>query len=188
MEATGLCRGDVHGWLGHRHLISACARSRAGAHHCLRWSRGPPFRRTPAGNHSVCMRVRVLPGVRCRQRPGVPQPASARFHPRGILCRAGGHTGRGAGSCAGISRALGREETAALGILSLAPPGRHVQIRLFSKDPVVPMGAVVGKELVILGSHGMPARDYHGLLALVESSAACPVHSWPWPGTAPKAE
>lgn len=70
--------------------------------------------------------------------------------------------------------ALGREETAAVGILSLAPRGRHVQIGLFSKDPVVPMGAVISKELVILGSHGMPAGDYPGLLALVESGTLRP--------------
>jgi D-arabinose 1-dehydrogenase-like Zn-dependent alcohol dehydrogenase len=63
--------------------------------------------------------------------------------------------------------ALGREETAAVGILSLRPRGRHVQIGLFPSDPVLPMGAVIGRELSILGSHGMPAQDYPGLMALV---------------------
>lgn len=63
--------------------------------------------------------------------------------------------------------ALGREETAAVGILSLRPRGRHVQIGLFPADPVLPMGAVIGRELSILGSHGMPAQDYPGLMALV---------------------
>ncbi|MCU1631828.1 MAG: alcohol dehydrogenase [Micrococcaceae bacterium] len=63
--------------------------------------------------------------------------------------------------------ALGREETAAVGILSLRPRGRHVQIGLFPSDPVLPMGAVIGRELSVLGSHGMPAQDYPGLLALV---------------------
>lgn len=63
--------------------------------------------------------------------------------------------------------ALGREETAAVGILSLRPRGRHVQIGLFPSDPVIPMGAVIGRELSVLGSHGMPAQDYPGLLALV---------------------
>ena len=65
--------------------------------------------------------------------------------------------------------ALGREETAAVGILSLRPRGRHVQIGLFPTDPVVPMGAVIGRELAILGSHGMPAHDYPGLMELVVS-------------------
>ncbi|RJT80004.1 alcohol dehydrogenase [Arthrobacter cheniae] len=63
--------------------------------------------------------------------------------------------------------ALGREETAAVGILSLRPRGRHVQIGLFPSDPVLPMGAVIGRELSVLGSHGMPAQDYPELLALV---------------------
>lgn len=63
--------------------------------------------------------------------------------------------------------ALGREETAAVGILSLRPRGRHVQIGLFPAEPVIPMGAVIGRELSILGSHGMPARDYPGLMDLV---------------------
>ncbi|MHA7280895.1 zinc-dependent alcohol dehydrogenase family protein [Arthrobacter sp. MDT2-2] len=70
--------------------------------------------------------------------------------------------------------ALGREETAAVGILSLRPRGRHVQIGLFPSDPVLPMGAVIGKELSILGSHGMPARDYPGLLDLVAADRLRP--------------
>lgn len=70
--------------------------------------------------------------------------------------------------------ALGREETAAVGILSLRPRGRHVQIGLFPSDPVVPMGTVIGKELSILGSHGMPAHDYPGLLDLVAADRLRP--------------
>ncbi|WP_104180483.1 zinc-dependent alcohol dehydrogenase family protein [Arthrobacter sp. B0490] len=70
--------------------------------------------------------------------------------------------------------ALGREETAAVGILSLRPRGRHVQIGLFPSDPVIPMGAVIGRELSVLGSHGMPARDYPGLLDLVAADRLRP--------------
>jgi D-arabinose 1-dehydrogenase-like Zn-dependent alcohol dehydrogenase len=70
--------------------------------------------------------------------------------------------------------ALGREETAAVGILSLRPRGRHVQIGLFPSDPVIPMGAVIGRELAILGSHGMPAQDYRGLLDLVAAGELRP--------------
>lgn len=70
--------------------------------------------------------------------------------------------------------ALGREETAAVGIRSLRPRGRHVQIGLFPSDPVVPMGAVIGKELSILGSHGMPTHDYPGLLDLVAADRLRP--------------
>ncbi|MCZ2402227.1 zinc-dependent alcohol dehydrogenase family protein [Paenarthrobacter sp. Z7-10] len=70
--------------------------------------------------------------------------------------------------------ALGRAETAAAGILSLLPRGRHVQIGLFPSDPVLPMSAVIAKELTILGSHGMPAKDYSGLLSLVASKVLRP--------------
>ncbi|MBG6225058.1 alcohol dehydrogenase [Arthrobacter sp. CAN_A2] len=70
--------------------------------------------------------------------------------------------------------ALGREETAAVGILSLRPRGRHVQIGLFPSDPVIPMGAVIGRELAVLGSHGMPAHDYPGLLDLVAAGRLRP--------------
>jgi alcohol dehydrogenase len=70
--------------------------------------------------------------------------------------------------------ALGREETAGLAILSLAARGRHVQIGLFDHDPVIPMSAVIAKELAILGSHGMPASDYAELLAMVASGALRP--------------
>lgn len=70
--------------------------------------------------------------------------------------------------------ALGRAETAAVGILSLAPRGRHVQIGLFPAEPVLPMSAVIAQELAILGSHGMPASDYAELLGLVASGALRP--------------
>lgn len=70
--------------------------------------------------------------------------------------------------------ALGLEETAAAGILSLLPRGRHVQIGLFSSDPVIPMSVVIARELAVLGSHGMPARDYPALLALVAAGALRP--------------
>jgi alcohol dehydrogenase len=70
--------------------------------------------------------------------------------------------------------ALGRAQTAAIGIRSLAPRGRHVQIGLFSEDPVIPMPTVIAKELAILGSHGMPAHDYGELLNLVTSGSLHP--------------
>ncbi|WP_026532778.1 zinc-dependent alcohol dehydrogenase family protein [Arthrobacter sp. H41] len=70
--------------------------------------------------------------------------------------------------------ALGLAETATIGILSLLPRGRHVQIGLFSSDPVIPMSAVIARELTVLGSHGMPARDYPELLALVASGTLRP--------------
>lgn len=63
--------------------------------------------------------------------------------------------------------ALGRENTVGIAIRSLATRGRHVQIGLLAEDPVVPLGLVIGRELAVLGSHGMPAGDYPELMALV---------------------
>jgi alcohol dehydrogenase len=70
--------------------------------------------------------------------------------------------------------ALGRENTVAIAIRSLAIRGRHVQIGLLAADPRLPLGTVISRELAILGSHGMPAHDYPELLALVQSGALRP--------------
>lgn len=70
--------------------------------------------------------------------------------------------------------ALGRENTVAIAIRSLATRGRHVQIGLLPEDPKVPLGVVIARELTVLGSHGMPARDYPELLALVTSGRLRP--------------
>jgi D-arabinose 1-dehydrogenase-like Zn-dependent alcohol dehydrogenase len=63
--------------------------------------------------------------------------------------------------------ALGRESTVGIAIRSLATRGRHVQIGLLAEDPRLPLGEVIGRELAVLGSHGMPASDYPELMALV---------------------
>jgi alcohol dehydrogenase len=70
--------------------------------------------------------------------------------------------------------ALGREQTVQLAIRALATRGRHVQIGLFAEEPVIPMSAVIARELSILGSHGMAATDYGELLELVVSGALRP--------------
>jgi D-arabinose 1-dehydrogenase-like Zn-dependent alcohol dehydrogenase len=70
--------------------------------------------------------------------------------------------------------ALGRENTVGIAIRSLATRGRHVQIGLLAEDPRVPLGLVIGRELTVLGSHGMPASDYPELLALVASGRLRP--------------
>ena len=70
--------------------------------------------------------------------------------------------------------ALGRENTVGIAIRSLATRGRHVQVGLLPEDPRVPLGAVIAKELAVLGSHGMAAADYPELLALVESGRLRP--------------
>ena len=73
--------------------------------------------------------------------------------------------------------AVGSEQTCADGIHSLRRRGRHVQIGLLPPvegHPRVPMARVIAWELDLLGSHGMAAVDYPGMLALIESGALRP--------------
>ena len=67
--------------------------------------------------------------------------------------------------------AVGSEETCGQAVLSLRRRGRHVQVGLLPPvegHPRVPMARVIGWELDLLGSHGMAAVDYPGMLALIE--------------------
>jgi alcohol dehydrogenase len=80
------------------------------------------------------------------------------------------HDLTGGGSHVAVD-AVGSEETCADSILSLRRRGRHVQIGLLPPvdgQPRVPMARAIGWELDLLGSHGMAARDYPGMLALIE--------------------
>ncbi|WP_328473063.1 alcohol dehydrogenase catalytic domain-containing protein [Actinoplanes sp. NBC_00393] len=73
--------------------------------------------------------------------------------------------------------AVGSEQTCADAILSLRRRGRHVQIGLLPPvdgHPRVPMARVIGWELDLLGSHGMAAVDYPGMMALIEQGALRP--------------
>lgn len=66
--------------------------------------------------------------------------------------------------------ALGGASTMTASIASLRRRGRHVQVGLMLGDDSVagvPMGRVLAEELEIVGGHGMPARDYPDMLALV---------------------
>lgn len=70
--------------------------------------------------------------------------------------------------------ALGGSATMTASIASLRRRGRHVQVGLMLGDDAlaaVPMGRAIAEELELLGSHGMPARDYPGMLALLASGA-----------------
>lgn len=73
--------------------------------------------------------------------------------------------------------AIGRADVCRLSIESLRPRGRHVQVGLLSpattSDPV-PMHRVIGRELEVLGSHGMAAHHYPDLLALASSGRIRP--------------
>jgi alcohol dehydrogenase len=67
--------------------------------------------------------------------------------------------------------AVGSEQTCADAVLSLRRRGRHVQVGLLPPvdgHPRVPMARVIGWELDLLGSHGMAAADYPGMIELVE--------------------
>lgn len=73
--------------------------------------------------------------------------------------------------------AVGSTVTAVSSVSSLRPRGRHVQVGLLLGDhatPPLPMGQVIAKELEIFGSHGMAARDYPSMLALVASGRVRP--------------
>jgi D-arabinose 1-dehydrogenase-like Zn-dependent alcohol dehydrogenase len=68
--------------------------------------------------------------------------------------------------------AVGSAATAVASVGCLRPRGRHVQVGLLlghESTPPLPMDRVVARELEVYGSHGMAARDYPGLLALVEN-------------------
>ncbi|MGY2002604.1 zinc-dependent alcohol dehydrogenase family protein [Blastococcus sp. SYSU DS1024] len=73
--------------------------------------------------------------------------------------------------------AVGSEATCADAVLALRRRGRHVQVGLLPPvggHPRVPMERVIGWELDLLGSHGMAAADYPGMLALIEQGALDP--------------
>lgn len=73
--------------------------------------------------------------------------------------------------------AVGSEQTAADGILSLRRRGRHVQIGLLPPvdgHPRVPMDRVIGWELDLLGSHGMAAADYPAMMDLIAQGSLQP--------------
>jgi D-arabinose 1-dehydrogenase-like Zn-dependent alcohol dehydrogenase len=73
--------------------------------------------------------------------------------------------------------ALGRAATSADSLAGLRPRGRHVQVGLLLADdasPRVDMGTVIARELEIIGSHGMAARDYPAMLAEIASGQLRP--------------
>jgi alcohol dehydrogenase len=70
--------------------------------------------------------------------------------------------------------AIGSAAVVQAALASLRPGGRHVQIGLLPGDTTVNVGALIGRELQWLGSHGMSARDYPAMLDLVTSGAVRP--------------
>jgi alcohol dehydrogenase len=73
--------------------------------------------------------------------------------------------------------AVGSEQTCADALLSLRRRGRHIQVGLLPPvggHPRLPMARVIGWELDVLGSHGMAAVDYPGMMALIEQGSLQP--------------
>lgn len=73
--------------------------------------------------------------------------------------------------------ALGSGAIVDVAVRSLRPRGRHVQVGLMLGDQstaAVPWGAVVARELQIVGSHGMPAADYPVMLELIGAGRVDP--------------
>lgn len=73
--------------------------------------------------------------------------------------------------------ALGSAETCRNAILSLRKQGRHVQVGLLAADegdPPLPMGEVIARELVLIGSHGMQAHRYPRLLEMIRAGSLRP--------------
>lgn len=73
--------------------------------------------------------------------------------------------------------ALGHRDTCRSSILCLRSQGRHVQAGLLEgeqADPPLPMGAVIGRELEILGTHGMAAHRFPQLFEMIATGRLSP--------------
>ncbi|MGY1691655.1 zinc-dependent alcohol dehydrogenase family protein [Geodermatophilus sp. SYSU D01105] len=73
--------------------------------------------------------------------------------------------------------ALGAAVTCENSVRCLRPRGRHVQVGLLPPAqgrPAVPMDRVIALELQLLGSHGMAAHAYPGLLGLIAAGRLAP--------------
>jgi alcohol dehydrogenase len=100
--------------------------------------------------------------------------ASAGHGDAGVPARV--HEITGGGSHVAVD-AVGSEQACADSIMSLRRRGRHVQVGLLpvaTGNPRVPMARVIAWELDLLGSHGMAAADYPGMLALIASGVLRP--------------
>ena len=70
--------------------------------------------------------------------------------------------------------AIGSEAACAASIAGLRKRGRHVQVGLLPEPPRVPMDLVIGRELELLGAHGMAAHAYPEMLGLVAAGRLRP--------------
>jgi alcohol dehydrogenase len=64
--------------------------------------------------------------------------------------------------------AIGNPAVVTTSIASLRRRGRHVQIGLLQQnDTSIPMGTIIGRELEVLGSHGMQAHRYPEMMTMI---------------------
>ena len=73
--------------------------------------------------------------------------------------------------------ALGSPDTCFNSVANLRKRGKHIQVGLMLADhrhPAVPMDKIIANELEILGSHGMQAHKYSGLLAMIRAGKLFP--------------
>jgi alcohol dehydrogenase len=86
------------------------------------------------------------------------------------------HTLTGRGADVSID-ALGSAITSTNSVLCLRKRGRHVQVGLLAGDdhrPRFPMEHVIGKELEIVGSHGLQAHKYEDMIGLISTGQLDP--------------
>jgi alcohol dehydrogenase len=79
------------------------------------------------------------------------------------------HSITGGGAHSSVD-ALGSAATADWSVRSLRARGRHIQVGLMPGDDdraPLPWDLVVSRELQVLGSHGMAAREYPAMLAMI---------------------
>lgn len=72
---------------------------------------------------------------------------------------------------------LGSRETCRNSIGCLRKRGRHVQVGLMLGDdanPEIPMDVVIGRELQVIGSHGMQAFEYPRMLRMITDGQLSP--------------
>ena len=101
--------------------------------------------------------------------------AAARAAGAEVAVRAGADVREPTGGGAHVSLdAIGAEAACAASVAGLRKRGRHVQVGLLPEPPRVPMDLVIARELELLGSHGMAARAYPELLALVDAGRLRP--------------
>ena len=73
--------------------------------------------------------------------------------------------------------ALGSPETCFNSISCLRKRGRHIQVGIMESEhhkTALPMDLVIGRELEILGSHGMQAYKYRGMLEMISAGKLQP--------------